>query len=39
MQNKSGVTELVFEINWIKCRFAAILKRHCLIATDKTLYL
>ena len=26
---KMGITKLVCEINWIKCAFSAILKRHC----------
>ena len=26
---KSGVTEIVYEINWIKCKFSASLIRHC----------
>ena len=29
MQKKSGLTEPVCEINWIKYKFSAILIRHC----------
>ena len=40
MQTKSGVTELVCEINWIKCKFSAILMRHCCHSNKrKQLYL
>ena len=28
-KGKLGVTKVVCEINWIKCNFSAILRRHC----------
>ena len=37
MPKKAGLAELVFQINWIKCKFSAILERHRCIATDETL--
>ena len=36
---KSGVTKLVCEINWIKCKISAFLYVTVVIATDVTLYL
>ena len=39
MQRKLGVTEFVCEINWIKCKFSAILIRPVVITTDVTLSL